>query len=44
VPAERALDILSTEAKEGMIDAHLLRTFIEAKIYLALAAARSDGL
>jgi hypothetical protein len=42
VPAERALDILSTEAKEGMIDMHLLRTFIEAKIYLALAAARRD--
>ena len=36
VPAERALDILSEEAKEGMIDLNLLRTFIEAKIYLAL--------
>jgi HD-GYP domain-containing protein (c-di-GMP phosphodiesterase class II) len=39
VPAERALDILSQEAKEGMIDSHLLRTFVEAKIYLALARA-----
>jgi HD-GYP domain-containing protein (c-di-GMP phosphodiesterase class II) len=38
VPAERALDILSEEAKEGMIDENLLRTFIEAKIYLALVA------
>jgi HD-GYP domain-containing protein (c-di-GMP phosphodiesterase class II) len=37
VPAERALDILSEEAREGMIDQNLLRTFIEAKIYLALA-------
>jgi HD-GYP domain-containing protein (c-di-GMP phosphodiesterase class II) len=37
VPAERALDILTAEAKEGMIDFNLLRTFIEAKIYLALA-------
>jgi HD-GYP domain-containing protein (c-di-GMP phosphodiesterase class II) len=37
VPAERALDILSEEAKEGMIDMNLLRTFIEAKIYLSLA-------
>src|SRR5690349_914442 len=37
VPAERALDILSEEAKEGMIDPNLLRTFIEAKIFLALA-------
>ena len=39
VPAERALDILSQEAKEGMIDLHLLRTFVEAKIYLAIAKA-----
>ena len=37
VPAERALDILSEEAKEGMIDQSLLQTFIEAKIFLALA-------
>jgi HD-GYP domain-containing protein (c-di-GMP phosphodiesterase class II) len=37
VPAERALDILSGEAKEGMIDMNLLRTFIEARIYLSLA-------
>ena len=36
VPAERALDILSEEAKEGMIDLNLLRTCIEARIYLAL--------
>jgi len=43
VPAERALDILTSEATEGMIDTHLLRTFIEAKIYLALAAARASG-
>jgi len=39
VPAERALDILSGEAKEGMIDMNLLRTFIEARIYLSLAKA-----
>jgi HD-GYP domain-containing protein (c-di-GMP phosphodiesterase class II) len=36
VPAERALDILSEEARDGMIDEDLLQTFIEAKIYLAL--------
>jgi HD-GYP domain-containing protein (c-di-GMP phosphodiesterase class II) len=36
VPAERALDILATEAKEGMIDPNLLRTFIEARIHLAV--------
>ena len=43
VPAERALDILTGEAKEGMIDTNLLRTFIEAKIYLALARAENGG-
>jgi HD-GYP domain-containing protein (c-di-GMP phosphodiesterase class II) len=36
VPAERALDILSEEAREGMIDLNLLKTFIEARVYLAL--------
>jgi 3',5'-cyclic-nucleotide phosphodiesterase len=39
VPAERALDILAEEAREGMIDENLLKTFIEAKIFLALARA-----
>ena len=38
VPAERALDILSEEAREGMIDMNLLKTFIEARIYLALVS------
>jgi HD-GYP domain-containing protein (c-di-GMP phosphodiesterase class II) len=38
VPAERALDILSEEAREGMIDLNLLKTFIEARVYLALVA------
>lgn len=42
VPAERALDILSQEAQEGMIDQNLLKTFIEAKIYLALVRAASE--
>jgi HD-GYP domain-containing protein (c-di-GMP phosphodiesterase class II) len=37
VPAERALDILSEEAKDGMIDQNLLQTFIEARIFLAVA-------
>jgi HD-GYP domain-containing protein (c-di-GMP phosphodiesterase class II) len=35
VSRDRALDILSGEAREGMIDRDLLRTFIEAKIYEA---------
>ena len=42
VPAERALDILSQEATEGMIDQNLLKTFIEAKIYLALARGTGE--
>jgi HD-GYP domain-containing protein (c-di-GMP phosphodiesterase class II) len=41
VPAERALDILAVEAKEGMIDPHLLRTFIEARVYTAVIATPS---
>jgi len=33
VPAERALEILDGEAKEGMLDQDLLKTFIEAKVF-----------
>lgn len=33
VPYERALDILSMEAKDGMLDADLLGAFIEARVY-----------
>ena len=33
VPAERALEILDSEAKEGMLDQDLLKTFIEAKVF-----------
>lgn len=33
VPLEKALDILHMEAKDGMIDEHLLRSFIEAKVF-----------
>ena len=36
VPLERALDILNAEAKEGMLDPDLLKTFIEAKVFDAL--------
>jgi hypothetical protein len=43
VPAERALDILSEEAREGMIDQNLLKTFVEARIYLALARAAGEN-
>jgi HD-GYP domain-containing protein (c-di-GMP phosphodiesterase class II) len=33
VPTERALDILHAEAKEGMLDEALLKTFVEAKVF-----------
>jgi HD-GYP domain-containing protein (c-di-GMP phosphodiesterase class II) len=33
VPWDRALDILADEAKEGMLDGHLLQTFIEARVF-----------
>ena len=33
VPWERALDILSMEAKEGMLDEHLLASFIGARVF-----------
>jgi HD-GYP domain-containing protein (c-di-GMP phosphodiesterase class II) len=33
VPLQRALDILSSEAKEGMLDPLLLKTFIDAKVF-----------
>jgi HD-GYP domain-containing protein (c-di-GMP phosphodiesterase class II) len=43
VPAERALDILSQEAKEGMIDLNLLKTFIEARIFLCVVRDAGGG-
>jgi HD-GYP domain-containing protein (c-di-GMP phosphodiesterase class II) len=33
VPLERALDILHDEAKEGMLDNALLKTFVDAKVF-----------
>jgi HD-GYP domain-containing protein (c-di-GMP phosphodiesterase class II) len=38
VPLERALDILKAEAKDGMIDAELLSTFVQAKVFETLQA------
>jgi HD-GYP domain-containing protein (c-di-GMP phosphodiesterase class II) len=46
VPWDRALDILADEAKEGMLDGHLLQTFIEARIFelvRSLAPGRDHG-
>ncbi|HVZ78362.1 MAG TPA: HD domain-containing phosphohydrolase [Gemmatimonadaceae bacterium] len=39
VPTGRALDILSMEAREGMIDRDLLQTFIDAGVFRAVARA-----
>jgi HD-GYP domain-containing protein (c-di-GMP phosphodiesterase class II) len=38
VPSIRALDILHMEAKEGMLDAELLETFVEARVYELVGA------
>ncbi len=43
VSAERALDILGMEAKEGMLDRDLLRVFIEARVFDSLARREDDG-
>ena len=37
VPAERALDILRDEAKEGALDSVLLDAFIAAQVYRAVS-------
>jgi HD-GYP domain-containing protein (c-di-GMP phosphodiesterase class II) len=37
VSAERALDILHDEAREGMLDAALLATFVEARVWDTIA-------
>ena len=40
VPAPRALDILTMEAKDGMLDADLLEAFIQARVYEEVANDR----
>ncbi|MGV8040921.1 MAG: HD domain-containing phosphohydrolase [Thermoanaerobaculaceae bacterium] len=40
VPPERALAIIEDEAREGMLDADLVRVFIEARIWASEAGAR----
>ncbi|HWH51815.1 MAG TPA: HD domain-containing phosphohydrolase [Gemmatimonadaceae bacterium] len=37
VPWARALDILAMEARDGMIDEHLLRSFVDARVFDAVA-------
>ena len=43
VPAERALDILHMEAKDGMLDADLLETFVQAKIFESVLKGDGEG-
>jgi HD-GYP domain-containing protein (c-di-GMP phosphodiesterase class II) len=44
VSSERALDILSMEAREGMVDRSLLDAFIEARVFegVPLGSAGDD--
>ena len=42
VPLERALDILTSEAKDGMLDPELLTTFIDARVFESVLAGRAE--
>ena len=42
VPLARALDILHAEAKDGMLDAELLKTFVDAKVFEGLQSPAKD--
>jgi hypothetical protein len=42
VPWERALDILRMEAREGMLDEHLLESFIGARVFESVLAATTE--
>ena len=44
VPAQHALDILHDEAKEGMLDQDLLRTFVEARVFDMVSAVRDAAV
>jgi hypothetical protein len=43
VPLDHALDILHTEASEGMLDTHLLRSFVDARVYTAVVGTHAAG-
>jgi HD-GYP domain-containing protein (c-di-GMP phosphodiesterase class II) len=43
VPVEKALDILADEAGRGMLDEHLLKVFLEAKVYERLQPRTAHG-
>jgi hypothetical protein len=42
VPWERALEILRMEARDGMLDAHLLESFIGARVFESVLAGPSE--
>jgi HD-GYP domain-containing protein (c-di-GMP phosphodiesterase class II) len=42
VPTQRALDILSMEAKDGMLDAELLAAFVAAKVFEAVVPGAAE--
>ncbi|MBV6493885.1 MAG: hypothetical protein LDLANPLL_01909 [Turneriella sp.] len=44
IPAEKALDILHMEVKDGHVDNELLRIFVEAKIFERLDGLRASSL
>ena len=39
VPLQRALDIMSSEVKDGMLDGDLFRLFVEGKVFEKLLTA-----
>ena len=39
VPLDRALDILRDEAADGMLDEHLLQSFIDARVFAAVVGS-----
>ena len=43
VPLDRALDILHVEAAEGMLDEHLLRSFIDGRVYAAVVGSSTSS-
>lgn len=43
VPADRALDIIEMEVREGKLDAQLFKVFVEAKVYERVQAGKTPA-
>jgi HD-GYP domain-containing protein (c-di-GMP phosphodiesterase class II) len=43
VPLDRAIEILRGEAVDGMLDEHLLRSFIDARVFAAVVGTHHGG-